>query len=168
MKPALQKVLFVNSEQCVGCRVCELACSAHHERSFNPAKSRIHIVNWNGKGLDVPMVCQQCIKPPCLEACPVEAFYRDKKTGAVLINDDVCIGCRLCIDKCPFGGISIDPDKERMIKCDLCGGDPQCVKHCPTNALQYVRPDQMIILKKRKGAEKMANLLEHLIIMERG
>jgi len=164
MKPALYKVLFVNSEQCVGCRVCELACSARHERSFNPAKSRIHIVKWDGKGLDVPTVCQQCIKPPCVKACPVEAFYRDEKTGAVLVNDDVCIGCRLCIDKCPFGGIFIDPDKERMVKCDLCGGDPQCVKYCPTGALQYVEAGRMVMVKKRKGAEKMANLLEPLIM----
>jgi Fe-S-cluster-containing dehydrogenase component len=103
-----------------------------------------------------------------VKACPVEAFHRDEKTGAVLIDDDVCIGCRLCIDECPFGGISIDPDKERVIKCDLCGGDPQCVKYCPTSALQYVRADRMIALKKRKGAERMANLLEQVIILGRG
>jgi len=164
MKPALYKVLSVSSEQCVGCRVCELACSARHEQSFNPAKSRIHIVKWDGKGLDIPTVCQQCIKPPCVKACPVEAFYRDEKTGAVLINDDICIGCRLCIDKCPFGAIFIDPDKERMVKCDLCGGNPRCVKYCPTGALQYVGADRMVMVKKRKGAEKMANLLEPVIM----
>jgi Fe-S-cluster-containing hydrogenase component 2 len=103
-----------------------------------------------------------------VEACPVEALYRDEKTRAILINDDICVGCRLCIDKCPFGGISIDPDEERMIKCDLCGGDPQCAKYCPTEALKYVRADRMIMFKRRKGAEKMANLLEQVVITERG
>ena len=162
------KFLFVSSEQCVGCRVCELACSAHHERSFNPAKSRIHVVESGEKGLEVPMVCRQCIKPPCVKACPVEAFYRDEETGAVLINDEVCIGCRQCVDKCPFGGIAVDLNKERMVKCDLCGGDPQCVKYCPTEALQYVKTDRMVMLRRRKGAEKMADLLEQLIITEEG
>jgi len=163
-----QKVLVVNSELCVGCRVCELACSARHEHSFHPAKSRIHVIRWDGMGVDVPRVCLQCDKPPCMKVCPVEAFRRDEKTGAVLINYDVCIGCRLCVNECPFSGISVDQDRGMMIKCDLCGGDPQCVKYCPTKALQFVKADQVAWLKRRVGAEKIAKLTKQVVIMEGG
>lgn len=159
-----QKILLIDPEQCTGCRICELACSAYHERLFNPAKSRVHIIKWDEMALDIPMVCQQCAKPVCADVCPIGAYYRDEKTGAVMINYDTCIGCRMCVYACPFGGTSIDPDGRRVVKCDLCGGNPQCVKYCPTKALQYVNADRVAFLKKRIGAEKIARLMEQIII----
>lgn len=160
-----QKILLIDPEQCTGCRICELACSAHHDRVFSPARSRVHIIKWDEMGLDIPMVCQQCDKPVCADVCPIGACYRDEKTGAVMINYDICIGCRMCVYACPFGGTSIDPDKRRIVKCDLCAGDPQCAKYCPTKALQYVKADRVALLKKRIGAEKIAKLMEQIIVV---
>jgi Fe-S-cluster-containing hydrogenase component 2 len=54
----------------------------------------------------------------------------DGRTGAVVINDDVCTGCLDCVDACPFDAIPVGPNNE-VLKCDLCGGDPLCVKYCP-------------------------------------
>lgn len=69
--------------------------------------------------------------------CPVGAIRRDTKTEAVLIDRDACIGCRVCMIACPFGAITFDLDRRRPIKCDLCEGDPRCVKFCETRALTY-------------------------------
>ncbi|MFQ6081282.1 MAG: 4Fe-4S dicluster domain-containing protein [Candidatus Bathyarchaeia archaeon] len=87
--------------------------------------------------IDVPIVCRQCAKPPCVEACPVDAFIRDAKTGVLLISEELCIGCGACAEKCPFHAITMHPDKDIAIKCDLCGGDPACVKFCPGKVLRY-------------------------------
>jgi carbon-monoxide dehydrogenase iron sulfur subunit len=67
------------------------------------------------------------------------AMYRDKETGAVLCNEDKCVGCWMCIMVCPFGVISRSSDKKIASKCDLCMGEdiPVCVKNCPNEALKY-------------------------------
>ena len=122
---------------CVGCRTCELVCSFEHEKTFNPKKSRIRIVQ-KEPGISRPIVCVQCSKAPCIEACPTKAITRDDKTGVVVIHEDLCNGCGLCIPKCPFNAIFMHPEQKIAIKCDLCGGDPACVKYCPQRVLHYI------------------------------
>jgi Fe-S-cluster-containing hydrogenase component 2 len=155
-----QRILVIDPEKCTGCRTCELACSFKHEKEFNPAKSRIHILKWEEAGLDVPMVCQQCESPICLTVCPVKAVARDDKTGAMLINYDICIGCRMCVMACPFGAPSIDEESRKTIKCDLCDGDPECVKFCPTGAIDYVKSTKATFRKKRVAAERFGELIK--------
>jgi Fe-S-cluster-containing hydrogenase component 2 len=65
----------------------------------------------------------------------------------------------MCITACPFGVISLHPEKHVAIKCDLCGGDPECVKHCPTGALKYLPASRDGLTKRRAGAKKIAELL---------
>jgi len=72
-----------------------------------------------------------------MEICPVEAFSRDPQTDAVLIDEDECTGCGLCIEECPEGILRLDLDRNIAIKCDLCSGSPECVKYCPTSALDF-------------------------------
>ena len=73
----------------------------------------------------------------CVEACPFEALEMDRNTGAIIVDEDECDGCGLCEEACPFEMIRIHPVKETALKCDLCGGEPQCVRYCPQNALTY-------------------------------
>jgi Fe-S-cluster-containing hydrogenase component 2 len=68
----------------------------------------------------------------------VEALSRNPVTNAVEVDDDICVGCKVCTIACPFGTINYNKDTGKVIKCDLCGGDPQCAEVCPTDAITYV------------------------------
>lgn len=154
----MQKVLVVDPEKCTGCGICESACAFYHTTSCNPVRARIKVVKWEPEGVDIPIFCQQCEKPVCADVCPVSAIRRDEKTGALLHNYDICLGCKMCMIACPIGGISIDSIDGRIIKCDLCDGDPRCAKLCPTKAVEYMRADSVGMVKKRKGAEMLRNI----------
>ncbi|SMB97217.1 4Fe-4S dicluster domain-containing protein [Thermanaeromonas toyohensis ToBE] len=132
------KVLTVYPERCVGCRICEQWCSFKHEGQVNPTKSRIHVLRLHEKYLNIPVTCMQCAQSPCISACREEALTKDPQTGAILVNEKKCIGCRRCIRACPYGAISLDKIKKVVLICDLCGGDPQCVAHCRERAIEYI------------------------------
>ena len=158
----MQKVLFVEPEKCTGCRLCENVCSIYHEKVSNPSRARIHIVKWEDAGLYLPMVCQQCETPICETVCPMGAIKRDAKTGALLIDKDLCVGCNLCVMFCPLGGVIIGKNRE-ILKCDLCGGDPLCVKFCIPGALQYIDANAINLRKRRIAAEKFSELMKKLL-----
>ena len=152
------KVLFVDFEKCTGCRTCEVACSLKNEGVCNPALSRITIVGWREMGLDVPMVCQQCEIALCQCVCPVEALVRNEHTGAVVVDDDVCVGCRSCVAACPFGTITVHPYTGKIISCTLCDGDPTCVKFCETGALRFEEPAMHTFRKMKASASRQAKM----------
>ena len=131
--------LVINPKDCIGCHECEKACIEAHKNLGNVSKPLIKIFEWKDKKLYFPNTCAQCNPAPCMEACPANAMYRDPNTDAVLINQDRCIRCRLCLSACPFGAIDYDTSLGMTVKCDLCGGNPACVKACPTNALKVVK-----------------------------
>jgi Fe-S-cluster-containing hydrogenase component 2 len=158
----MDKILFIDPEKCTGCRLCETVCSMQHEKVCNPALARIHVAKWETKGLYIPVVCMHCESPICEQVCPVKAIKRDEKTGAVLINYDVCVGCRLCALYCPFAGAQIDSKKGRVLKCDLCDGEPLCVKFCDPQALQYVKATTANMMKQRAAAEKFSEFMKKL------
>ena len=155
-----QKILLIDPERCTGCRICEVACSLHQERECDPSKSRIHVLKWEETGIDVPVLCVRCDEPLCEAICPVAAIRRDAKTEAVLIDHETCIGCRMCAVVCPFGGITLDLARKRALVCDLCKGDPICVKLCPTEALQYLSATRAVLMKKRRAAERLGELMK--------
>jgi Fe-S-cluster-containing hydrogenase component 2 len=129
----MEKVLFVDHERCVGCRVCEGVCSFHHYRTHRRGLSAIAVLAFDSLSRDVPVVCVQCEDPACQAACPTGSIYRDERTGAYLVNRETCIGCRSCVFACPFGAMFFDEEAGAPIKCDLCEGDPECVRVCPAH-----------------------------------
>jgi carbon-monoxide dehydrogenase iron sulfur subunit len=151
----LGKVLMLEYQKCTGCRTCELVCSVKHEGAANPAKSRIKIVKWEWEGLYVPMSCQQCVDAPCMEVCPVKAINREEGLGVVQVNQETCIGCRMCVAACPFGAMGFNVDSKKVYKCDFCDGDPQCSRFCETKAVQYVEASQVSGVKQLAAAEKL-------------
>jgi carbon-monoxide dehydrogenase iron sulfur subunit len=157
----MQKILQVDMEKCTGCRTCEAMCSLRNTGRADPARSRIKVIRYEKRGEYhnyIPMVCQQCSTPLCMEACPTNAISRDPGTGALLVDEKACVGCRVCNMVCPVGGVSIDPVTEVASKCDLCGGDPECVKYCDAEAIRYVPVGKLDSSLKRARSSKLSEL----------
>ena len=150
-----QMVLRIEHEKCTGCRLCELVCAVRHSHVSNPMRSRIRVVKWESDGVYVPVSCQQCEDAPCAAACPRKALTRDREGGVVSLDYDLCIGCRTCVSVCPFGAIHYDALERRVIKCDLCDGDPQCVRFCEVKAVDFVAAGDMSLERKREAARRL-------------
>lgn len=118
---------------CVGCRMCEVACSSFHFGAVSPALSRIRVAKLEEIGVDMAVACLSCVEKPCLE-CPTEALCVGEK-GAIHVDVELCTACRECVEACPVGAIGFDDD--RPLFCDLCEGATSCVNACPSGALSY-------------------------------
>lgn len=129
--------LIVDFTKCTGCRICELACSAWHEGRFQPSLARLKIIKYDDLGVDIPNICGPCETAPCVDVCPVFAMRRDPITKMTYLDEDKCILCKSCAGACVNGVILLDTEKMRIIKCDHCGGNPECAKVCPTGAIAY-------------------------------
>ncbi len=149
----MQKSLNIDAGKCTGCLQCELACSYEKEGVFNPSKSRIKVFTFHELGRFSPYTCTQCSDAWCLHACPVEAIIDNLLTGAKEVIDNVCVGCKVCTIACPFGTVNYNTDSGKVIKCDLCGGDPACAKACPTTAITYIDAEQTGLQKMQKFAQ---------------
>jgi Fe-S-cluster-containing hydrogenase component 2 len=137
----MTKLLVVDTDRCMGCGLCEMACSFKHTGEFSRTASRIKAYRWEKRCDTVPLVCYQCEDAPCIKVCGVAgAITRDAKTNAVVINKQLCIGCKLCMFNCPYG--AIDYYAHQLVKCDLCEGDPECVKYCSVKAITWAEPAQ--------------------------
>ena len=153
-----KKLMIVDPQKCTGCRNCELVCSVKHNGVSNPSLARIHIVKWDNEGFYMPMRCQHCSDAPCMAVCPKDAIYRDEEMDSVRIDHDLCIGCKMCVSACPFGAMGWDPKRARVFKCDLCHGDPQCVRFCDMKAVNYVETSKLCCDRMRQAAENYAEL----------
>lgn len=132
----MNKQLVVTPSRCIGCRTCEITCAFSHPIAGQPGRTRIRAFPIRPPERGVPVVCLQCDAAACVTVCPTGALARDARTGAVRVDDDRCIRCRSCVTACPFGNMHFDDDRRCVYKCDLCGGDPQCARYCPSRALE--------------------------------
>ena len=157
------KVINVDIEKCTGCRTGETACSIMNTGASNPTRSRVRVIRYERRGEFhnfIPMVCQQCRDPFCADACIMGAITRNDQTGALIVNENLCVGCKTCVVACPLGGVLYHWIKECSMKCDLCDGDPQCVKACLYGALEFLSMDEWGRKKRLKGAENLGRLYE--------
>jgi len=126
--------LRIDKKLCTGCRACEIVCAASHYDVFNPKRARIKVTF--GHPLPIPpKFCIQCPKPKCAEVCETGALYRNDDKKIVVYEKEKCNYCLKCIEACPFDGIFYNDIYNEILKCDLCDGDPQCVKFCQRKAL---------------------------------
>ena len=101
--------------------------------------------------------CNHCEQPTCVQGCPTGAMHKREQDGLVVVNQDVCIGCRYCEMRCPYGAPQYDQQKKVMSKCDGCyervaeGLKPVCVESCPQHALDF---DEIGKLREQYGDER--------------
>ena len=137
------RVFSFSPEACTGCRICEMVCSLAHEKTgINPKRSMIRIIDFPEKGITIPTACHFCQNAPCIESCPEFALSQNAETGVILVDEEKCTGCGLCVEACEFGAIFVHPEKNIAVVCDLCGGEPKCVKYCIQKALVFSKPEE--------------------------
>ena len=149
-------MIVVDYDKCAGCRTCEAICSSYNHKILynnellpgpgNPFYSNIS-VNSFIPDVDIPSVCNLCPDAPCIEACPVSPNDKGQKALYRAINGTIhndieqCLGCGECASACEEFRVGIIvPNHETNMPermCTLCDGDPQCVKHCPYDALFF-------------------------------
>jgi len=123
---------------CTGCGACQLACSNRAAGGYSPRLARLTVLSENENLVNRPLVCTQCENPFCMHSCPFDAISKSEKSGVVLIDKETCTGCGNCITACPDNMIRFD-NGGKADKCDLCEGEPLCVKYCVPKALKLVK-----------------------------
>lgn len=168
--------IVVNLDTCIGCRACQVACKVWNglkaeETKFNPTsytnppdltpntwmimEFREGISNGEPFWLFSKRQCMHCSEAPCAKACPTGAIEVHPE-GAVVIRQDKCIGCRYCIEACPYNVPRYDPTTNKVSKCTFCidrvqnGLAPACVAACPTGALEFGPWEELV--NKYRGA----------------
>ena len=135
MGAAFETIHF-RAESCNGCNDCMLACAVAKAQSEDLVRSRIHIVPADGS-FELA-ICRQCGDPECALNCPAAALAKNDASGVIEWDESKCVDCLLCTLGCAFGGIVHDAEAGHVVKCDMCGGDPACVKACSHGALAHV------------------------------
>ncbi len=134
-------------ENCIQCHACEVACKNWRFTEGNVKWRRVENL-WNGSYPQVSsstmsISCMHCVNPTCVEVCPTNAIRKRPEDGVVLVDSELCIGCKACLQACPFQVPQFGADGV-MQKCDMCltegkvseAGNPPCVRTCPTKALE--------------------------------
>ena len=135
---------LIDNRRCIGCHACSVACKAEHEVPLGVARTWVKYVE-KGEFPETRRTfqvtrCNHCDDAPCIEICPTRALFR-RPDGIVDFDGGRCIGCKACMQGCPYDAIYIDPQTETAAKCNFCahkvevGLEPPCVTVCPTQAI---------------------------------
>lgn len=155
------RVVTMDPNKCVACNNCEYACSLKQNNDFDRRDSQIRVNFYPEYKACLPLTCFHCSDAWCMEVCPSGAIIRDGETGAVVIVSVRCVGCKMCMLACPFGQIYFNSREKVSSKCDLCDGDPNCVKHCISGALQFEREEEAFQYKRELFDARLKLLLIH-------
>ena len=138
-----RKFVSVDPSKCIGCGICEYACTSEkgEANNWNPIRSRIRVVRM-APVFNFALTCRGCHDARCVKACPERAITQNEVNNLLIIDDKKCKGCDWCVQACPHGGIAINAESGKAIACNLCEGDPKCIQACPEEALDIVESDE--------------------------
>ena len=165
----------INNQTCIGCHACTVACKAEHDVPIGVNRTHVKYIE-KGTFPDSTREfsvhrCNHCEDSPCTNICPTTALFT-RSDGIVDFDDDRCIGCKSCMQACPYDALYIDPDKGTAAKCNYCAHriehsyEPACVIVCPTESIvsgdlsdpesaisQLVATHNTTVRKPESGAE---------------
>ena len=143
--------MVIDQERCIGCEACTVACKNEN----NGMQGHIRVATLDTPQKDTPAgvfpdlrmifrpaLCNHCEHPPCADACPLGAITK-KDTGAIILDESACDGCRTCLDACPYGAIGFNAEKDKAEKCNFCshrtieGREPFCLICCEGQAIHF-------------------------------
>ena len=161
-------MIILDLARCSGCSRCEVHCSFFHSGKIGRSGARIKVVKIEDIGIDYPVVCQQCRERYCTK-CPESAIQIDS-LGQVSVSPTLCTACGTCEILCPIGAIELYEEIPHV--CDLCGGDPRCVKACTLDAISYApKVSDAISLKEFKkisrGLDPEGKRLHYAVALSR-
>ena len=146
---------YVDTSRCIGCQACVEACE---ECDTHRGVSMINFdyVDRPSSIATAAFVCFHCEDPTCAQVCPADAIKKGVDGIVQSALKARCIGCSNCVLACPFGIPKIFPEYQQMMKCDMCydrtsvGKRPMCATVCPSQALAYVRPEDIARDRREK------------------
>ena len=135
---------IIDNRKCIGCHACTTACKSEHDVAVGVNRTYVKQVE-KGEFPDTRRIfsvmrCNHCTDAPCVEICPTEALFT-REDGIVDFDNNRCIGCKSCMQACPYDALYIDPDTHTAAKCNYCahrvdvGREPACVTVCPEHAI---------------------------------
>ena len=169
----MRYAFVIDQSRCIGCHACSLACKSEHEVPLGSYRTWVKYVE-KGSFPDVRRTfsvlrCNHCENPPCVEICPVTSLFQ-RDDGIVDFDRDVCIGCKACMQACPYDALYIHPDRNTAEKCNFCAHrveihlEPPCATVCPAEAIlvgdlddpstrvaQLVATEKVDVRKPEKG-----------------
>ncbi|NNE10246.1 MAG: 4Fe-4S dicluster domain-containing protein, partial [Gemmatimonadetes bacterium] len=134
----------IDNRKCIGCHACSVACKSENDVPLSVNRTWVKYVETglypdSRRHFQVTR-CNHCANPPCVRICPTAAMFQ-RADGIVEFESDACIGCKACLQACPYDAIYIDPESHTAAKCNYCahrieiGLEPACVVVCPEHAI---------------------------------
>jgi len=123
----MESTIYVEPERCLGCSSCELACAVAHsqskdlfqaiqENTLPEPRLQVEVVGDH----PLPLHCMHCQDAPCIQVCPTGAMARTEPDGPVVCQEELCVGCSLCVLACPYGVLRLNRAGRQVVKCDFC------------------------------------------------
>ncbi len=168
--------MVIDARRCYGVHACTVACKAEFDVPLGSNRSWVEYIE-KGTYPDVtrnflPRLCNHCSKPNCVTVCPTNATWKREEDGIVVVDPDICIGCKYCILACPYDQRFLNPETGAADKCDFCihrvsqGLEPACVEACPSRARIFgdlndpdseisrtIASNPVTVLRPEKGTE---------------
>lgn len=142
-----QYAMVIDARRCYGVHACTVACKAENNVPLGENRSWVEEIE---KGVYpsvsrnfLPRLCNHCSTPNCVSVCPTGATWKREEDGIVVVDKDICIGCKYCVQACPYDMRFLNEDTGTADKCDFCihrvsqGIMPACVEACPSRARTF-------------------------------
>ena len=169
-----QYAMVIDVRRCIGCHACTVACKSEFDVPLGENRAWVEYTE-KGEYPNVgrsflPRLCNHCSEPPCVSVCPTEATYKREQDGIVVIDNGLCIGCKYCIQACPYDARFLNPVTGFADKCDFCihrvskGLVPSCVNTCvgearifgdvsdpDSNVSKLIASNRVTVLRREMG-----------------